>query len=170
MTDISQFYYELKTKSTIADSLLTIAKTAPESKWFTSTEQSLILLDNDTVCQDPVLVAFIDKFDPENRIMILRTQPNTAYSWHRDMNRFASINMLLEKTDSLTMFGLNGDNPRQMLDLVKVPYPPNTFVLMNVSERHAVYNFNQVRYMFSLSVPKPHTYTTARNYLIDSGY
>jgi len=165
------YFYELNAVSILSATLLEMARTAPESSWETHLDQNLILVPRELLRSDPILATFIDRFEPERRMMIFRTQPHCAYSWHVDRNRKAAINMLLHGPDSITFVGeknLPGSsiNPNSLHDLYRVPLTKDKYYLLNVGERHAVYNYgDQIRYLLSISVPLPDSYESVREFI-----
>jgi hypothetical protein len=151
---MEKLFYEMQTVSPIADELLAQAKAAPESEWQSIRDQNLIFADPTIVRKDPVLSELIDKYQPGKRIMIFRSFPHSAYSWHRDKARIGCVNMLLHGTDSITLMGeLGTKNMHHIMNIHQVPYAVNKYYLMNVNELHAVFNYSdEIRYLFSLSV------------------
>jgi hypothetical protein len=162
--DSDAFFLELNAISTISDVLLDMARSAPESKWETHLDQNLILVPKELLRSEPSLATFMDQYDPGRRMMIFRTQPHAAYSWHMDKNRKSAINMLLHGPDSITFAGKRAPigttiNLNSMLELYRLPLRKNKYYLFNVGGMHAVYNYgDQIRYLLSISVPFPYTY------------
>ena len=145
------YFYKLKTISNCADSLLYKALN-PENSWKNVTGQNVLKLTFDDFSNDPKILKMIEHF--KCRLNIIKLLPRSSYSWHKDhIIRPAAINMLLEGWDSITIMGKSVQIGRIFQDLVKIPYEKNRFVLLNVHQWHAVYNFSETRYLLSISIP-----------------
>jgi hypothetical protein len=151
---MEKLFYEMKSVSPIAEELLAIAKAAPESEWQSIRDQNLIFVDPAIVRKDPVLGELVDKYQPGKRIMIFRSFPHAAYSWHRDLARVGCVNMLLQGPNSITLMGEPGTlNAHHIVNIHQVPYKPYRYYLMHVGQLHAVFNYgDDMRYLFSLSL------------------
>jgi len=81
---------------------------------------------------------------------ILKMKPNTFYDWHIDTNRGASINMQLGLPKTLCMFQ-DGDRINNMVgNFTTLNYSIDTYFVFNNQVPHTVYNFDRIRYLFSL--------------------
>lgn len=79
---------------------------------------------------------------------ILRMEPDTYYDWHVDTNRGVSLNMMLSPGHSHCLFRVKSEGKTGSFD--ELVYEPDTMYLLNTQIHHSVYNFNDVRYMFSI--------------------
>jgi hypothetical protein len=163
---MNDYTYTLTSRSSLITELKTMIDTAPPDLWKIMLEQNLLVVPIELIHQDPSLRTITNKFDPNKRICIFRLFPNTCYTWHADRDRGACINMLIEGRDSITFFGKE-DAPHIHSELMLCEYPEHKYVLMNASQKHTVYNFDNMRYMLSISIPKPATYSEVRQFLID---
>lgn len=152
--------------SSLIPELKTMVYTTSSDLWKIRLEQDLLVVPIDLIRKDPVLRVLTNKFDPDGRICIFRLFPNSCYAWHADRDRGTCINMLIEGRDSVTFFGKE-DGPHKHSELMMCEYPGHKYVLMNVSQKHTVYNFGNMRYILSISIPKPATYSEVRQFLID---
>ena len=83
---------------------------------------------------------------------LIKMQPHTTYNWHKDIRRGVCINVLLEHTDSYTLFSDDIFDESNGLygDITKMNYENNKLYLFNNQIPHAVYNFEGERTIFSI--------------------
>lgn len=98
---------------------------------------------------------FINKINTICKIKscdIMKIDPWKCYSWHRDIPRKVGINLLLEPTnDSLVFFGEKDTNIDHQYHIVKLEYEPETFYLFNNQISHTIFNFENTRYLLTIS-------------------
>ena len=91
---------------------------------------------------------------------ILKMKPNTFYDWHVDTNRGVSINMQLGFPEAYCMFQ-DGDRMNDMVGrFTTLKYAINTYFVFNNQIPHTVYNFDRIRYLFSLEFEEDKTKLT----------
>jgi len=147
-----KYYSPLKIQSKIVKNILDKVEISKDSDWIFHSTQDIFLLSIDDFKLDPKIVEIIEEFGDKKRIGVYKLAPNVCYNWHFVGKRKSSINMLLVGFDSLCIFGTDiGDNRLSNLDVLT--YHPNTYYLMNVKELHTVLNFNNMRYVLSISLP-----------------
>jgi hypothetical protein len=93
--------------------------------------------------------------------------PCTTHKWHSDINRNCAINFLLTDCDSLTLFEsykINDYNVGFEVCNYTV-YQPTLF---NTTIPHMIINHSdQIRYLLSVSIPRPHTFLEIKDFLIN---
>jgi hypothetical protein len=147
------YYTPLNIKSNIVEGVLNKIKIANDSEWIFKVSTDIFFLSIEDFELDPDIVKIIKEFGDEKRICVYRLFPNSSSNWHVDGYRLSSLNMLLEGFDSISVFGTDvGDNQITNLDIIK--YKPNTYYLLNIKQLHTVLNFNNIRYVLSVSLPK----------------
>lgn len=162
------FFYPLKSTSTIRDHLRNRIKSAKEEDWQDIIEMSCLMLSVDDFKTEPEIIKLIEKFNCQPRLAIYRFAPNTCYKWHIDHpGRKCCVNMLIDGYDSLTMFGNPAPNGKYT-DITKLIYEPNRYTLLNVHKFHTVFNFSEPRHILSIGVPSPTTYEQVKQYIIDN--
>lgn len=88
---------------------------------------------------------------------ILRMQPNTFYDWHVDTNRGVCINMQLGFPNSFCVFQ-NGPRKNKLSGrFLKLDYQVNTYYAFNNQTPHTIYNFDTIRYLFSIEFEEDKT-------------
>ena len=77
--------------------------------------------------------------------------PNRQYHWHTDVERGATINMLMTHDHvSYSMFGEKDKENDAQNHILTIDYVRDTFYLFNTKKPHTVINFEQPRYLFSI--------------------
>jgi hypothetical protein len=167
MDNIENFY-RLQSTSTITQHLKNKISSAKEEDWIELLEMSCLLLSIDDFITETKLVKFINDMKCHEKIAIYRFAPNTCYKWHIDHpGRKCSINMLIEGYDSMTVFGEPARNGR-FVNLSKLEYYPDSYVLLNVHKFHTVFNFSEHRYVLSIGIPATATYADVKQYIINN--
>jgi hypothetical protein len=139
-------YLPLQTKSTIGQEALTLAMRVPPEQWVKYFNFDAIPLPYAMLMQDPTLAALSTK--REFRAGVLRLPPYTAYNWHVDDERRASINMLLRSGRSHCLFA---DEPFGLnMRVQELDYAQDTYYVFNTQVPHMVLNLEAPRYMFTL--------------------
>lgn len=95
------------------------------------------------------LLKTINEMYPFKNCMIARMPPNTCYNWHHDFTRGLTINMLIYNSNSHCLFGDTLDEFND--SITELNYEVGYFYLFNTQHRHCVINFNQPRYVFSMT-------------------
>lgn len=166
--DNIDFFHRLNSTSTLVEHLKNKIHNAKEEDWREIIEMSCLLLTLDDFKTEPALVELITKMNCQHKLAIYRFSPNTCYKWHIDHNgRQCSINMLIEGYDSLTMFGTPVENGK-FVNITKLVYQPDQYVLLNVHKFHTIFNFSEPRYILSIGIPSPTSYADVKQYVIDN--
>lgn len=141
-------YFKLEIQSTITQQLLNHALNAEH--WQNKNSFDYVNVPLDIVIQDSTLKMFLIKFRANP--VIFRMKPQSFYRFHIDEKRKCAVNMLLAGYDSSCYFG-NVTEFEDILDNIEeLIYEPNTFYLLNTKQKHAVMNFSNTRYMFSMGI------------------
>ena len=156
-----QSYFRLVSNDYFVSSHLLshIHSTAP-SEWQGITEFDVLRLDRAVFHGHSALLDIIHAFGCESKLCILRLQPWYNYSWHVDLTRACSFNLLLSGYDSICMFG-RMRAARHYDQLAVLPYAPNKLWLLNTHASHSVVNFSETRYLLSMSLPGRYTFESA---------
>jgi hypothetical protein len=110
------------------------------------------------------LLKIVKKYKAEVRLAIYDTEPNTAFHWHTDKSRYASLNILIDGWDSKCLFSQN-EYRGMRSNLVELHYEKNRVYLLDVTKEHCVLNFNNPRYMFSIGIPVPATFDEVKEFI-----
>lgn len=108
------------------------------------------------------------------RYSIFRFQPNTCYGWHIDYpGRTCALNLLIDGKDSHTFCGENVKDQEKKNDYInvsRVDYPDDSFILLNVQKSHTIYNFDNTRYVLTVSIDPPWDFEKTKTYLLDNNF
>ena len=166
MDNIERFY-KLKSISLLVDHLRQKIQSAIESNWATSYGLTSLFLKEEDFIADPKITSIIQKFSCYPRLSIKRTDPFSCYVWHRDANRNASINMLIDGYDSSSLFGkMISFNWFHNLEVL--PYEPARYYLMDVTQHHTVINLNNYRYVLTIGFHPPTTYNDVKMFILEN--
>ena len=142
-------YYEIGTKSTIAQEVLDYAFSS--SPWFPYYNFSAKRISPEIIFQDDFFIWLSHRYSFVAGI--LKLDPYTCYDWHTDTRRGVGINMLLTPFDrSVCAFKVDLDQTVFKIDELK--YKPSTYYLFNTQVPHTVYNFETTRYLLSIEFAK----------------
>lgn len=159
------YFTELNIKSKISKRIFDKVDNINDPKWIHYLEQTIYLLNIEDFRDDPDIIDLINRFGSEKKLCLFKLPPKICYSWHKDARRHASINMLIQGFDSVCIFGT--ESPEQkFINLDKIEHKKDTYYLMNVKESHTVFNFDQERYVVSISIPDT-PYDVVRDYIIE---
>lgn len=142
---MNQYYYKIKQKSLIRNKALKIAN--DNSEWGIYYNFFIKLMPHDLILQDN----FLNKLYLKHNFTayILKTNANTFYNWHIDIDRPCTINMLLNiENKSHCFFSNNIDLP--YFNFKELIYEKDTYYAFNVKEKHCVINFDKPRYVLSI--------------------
>lgn len=137
-------FYEIPTRSTIADKLLDLAMQT--NTWHRYHNFDAIQVPFDLAFSDPVLHML--GLQHELAVGILRLDPYTTYDWHVDGRRGVSVNMLLNDVKSSCLFEVSSDEATHRFTELK--YAPKAYYLFNNQVPHMVINYAQSRYVMSV--------------------
>ena len=161
-------FHHLESTSTLINHLRNRIAEASDADWQLLIEMNCLLLTIDDFKTEPKLVEFIKHMNCQDKLAIYKFKPNTCYKWHIDhYGRNCCVNMLIDGYDSLTMFGVPSAQG-QFTNITKLLYKPNKYVLLDVHKFHIVFNFSEERYLLSIGVPSPITYSETKQYLMDN--
>jgi hypothetical protein len=96
--------------------------------------------------KDPFLVALFHKHPFVAGIVQL--SPYVCYDWHIDSRRGVGVNMLL--TPEIKSHCLFTNTEGVQFPFEELVYEPDTYYLFNTQVRHAVINFYEPRYLFTI--------------------
>ena len=146
------FYYEISQyKSKLVETLLDKISTKNESDWKTTEKTydwSVLEIDKKILLEDTFLKQLSQKIDFAGHVF--KMLPNKFYDWHRDVERKTAINILLN-TDSHSYLLFTHMRNSDICDFIKLKYKPDTFYVINTKMEHMVVNFEQTRYILSIS-------------------
>ena len=138
-------YYEIKTKSFIANEVLNMAYLPGD--WYHYYNFIARPVPNELLLLDPLCKWLATKYNFIGGI--LRMDPYTCYDWHKDTRRGVGINMLLTPfMRSSCTFATNRDE--QVFKVDELPYKPITYYVFNTQVEHMVNNYEATRYLFSI--------------------
>jgi hypothetical protein len=166
----SNYFYKIKQSisNNFLESLNDVISKSLEDKWQKKYDFERLTLSTDLFKEEEILYDLIKKFNCEKRLSIFRWKENTAYNWHTDPMRNASVNLLLSGWDSLCLFGklnLENQDDQNIKNLEVLNYTTNECFVLNTTEHHSVINFNNPRYLMSICIPHPYTFEDVVNYL-----
>jgi len=142
-------YYEIGTKSTIAQEVLDYAFNS--SPWFPYYNFSAKPIAPEIVAKDNFFRWLHARY--EFLAGVLKLDPYTCYDWHTDTRRGVGINMLLTpQSRSFCAFTHNRQDP--VFKIEELQYKPATYYLFNTQVSHTVYNFETTRYLMSIEFAK----------------
>jgi len=91
---------------------------------------------------------------------LLKMSKKTFYDWHVDDNRGVSINMLLPFGKSYCLFE-NGERTNNLSGkFTELEYARNTYYAFNNQVPHSVYNFDKIRFLFTIEFEEDKTKLT----------
>ena len=155
-------YYEIGTKSTIAQEVLDYAFSS--SPWFPYYNFSAKPIPPEIVAQDYFFRWLHARY--EFLVGVLKLDPYICYDWHTDTRRGVGINMLLTPhARSVCAFTHNREDP--VFKIEELKYKPNTYYLFNTQVSHTVYNFETTRYLMSIEFAKDKNELTFEDLLKD---
>jgi hypothetical protein len=157
------YFYELQTKSTISENLREfVSKKPPVVKVVHGLQ--IIHIPQNIIRLDTTLTTIISRFG--GGPAIFKMDPYMEYHWHTDAARSCTINMLIDDYDSRTMFS---SSPRfsEIMEITELRYRPSTMYLLDVTKLHSVINFNNERYLLSLTFPQSCTFEQVRDFCIE---
>ena len=156
------YFHELKTKSTIAAALKSFVDMKPPVKKVMHGLQ-LIYIPDHIRRADKVTSQLCMQFN--GTACILKINPNVQYHWHTDAGRSCTVNMLIDNYDSRTMFS-SSPKFNETMEITELKYLPSTMYILDVTKLHSVINFNNERYLFSVSFPESCKFEQVRDFCI----
>lgn len=163
---MNDFFFEtgITVSDSFVDSLNAFIKESRQDEWQNLHNLTALCIPLRLFETEPLLYKVISKFGAGTRLSVFRTNPCEVYNWHIDATRNICLNILLDGYDSMTLFA-NRSIYSVMTDLTKVPYIRKKVFLLNVQKNHTVLNFNNVRYLLSIGIPKPTDFQDVKNYI-----
>jgi hypothetical protein len=137
-------YYKIPSRSVITKELLGFAATA--QNWQDYYNFKAIQVPIEMLSKDPFLVALFHKHPFVAGIVQL--SPYVCYDWHIDSRRGVGVNMLL--TPEIKSHCLFTNTEGVQFPFEELVYEPDTYYLFNTQVRHAVINFYEPRYLFTI--------------------
>lgn len=142
-------YYEIKTKSTIANEVLDYAFSSVP--WFPHYNFSAKPIPPDIIAKDNFFKWLHARY--EFLAGVLKLDPYTCYNWHKDTRRGVGVNMLLTPhIRSVCAFA--DDSNKMVFNIDELKYKPITYYVFNTQNNHTVYNFEMTRYLLSIEFLK----------------
>jgi hypothetical protein len=157
------YFYYLTGNYPLADRLRSHIAAADGSSWQVINEFDVLRLPVDLFLDQPAISALLDHFGSRSRLSVFRLQPWYNYSWHVDVNRGCSLNMLLSGWDSISMFGAMR-NFRHYTDIARVEYTENRMVVLNTHRWHSIVNFSEIRYVLSIGIDIQYSFADLVDY------
>lgn len=142
-------YYEIGIKSTIASELLDYAFNS--TPWFPYYNFSAKPVSPEIIAKDEFFRWLHARY--EFLAGILKLDPYTCYSWHKDTRRGVGINMLLTP-HARSICAFADDTNDTVFKFEELKYKPITYYIFNTQAKHTVYNFETTRYLFSVEFAK----------------
>ena len=138
---------------------------SPTTTWFDTHGFTVAKVPAGIYNKDATITRLVKEFraDP----VILKMQPMIFYRFHVDAFRQCTVNMLLEGFDSHCYYGRPYKH-EELMQLEELVYKEKKLYLLNTQTPHAVLNKSQPRYLFSLGINQPYTYTQVKEYINDN--
>lgn len=146
------------------DTIKQYIKESSEADWKLVLQMTLLILPMELFESSPELTKIIKKFGAEKKLAVYKTKPNSSYHWHKDSGRLACLNILIDGYDSMCLYATPPVNG-MMYDLKRLDYKQNGVFLLNVNQLHSVINFDNDRYLLSIGIPVPNTYTDVKKFI-----
>ena len=140
-------YYEIPTKSVIADKVLEYAW-GEDIKWGKYFNFDAIQIPNSILSLDPVIL----DISTRHPLMggVVRLPPHTFYNWHTDTRRGVSINMVLNPQDGVSHCMFTKDKDAVVGEFTELKYEADTLYVFNTQRNHIVFNFDAPRYLLTI--------------------
>lgn len=143
--DSSEYYCELPHKSTLSSKLLWAIHT-DTTPWSSLYDFNAKLVPKEWLMEDPFMAKLMELHSFQAAVIGMDAE--TCYRWHIDVDRSASVNMLLTpESHSYCVFKEDVDTRTH--PILRLDYKPDTYYLLNVKKYHTVFNFDKPRYMLS---------------------
>ena len=82
---------------------------------------------------------------------LLIMEPGTIYNWHKDGRRKATINMVVNATESICIFMDPSEEQAMVNHITELRYQAGSYYLFNTEHRHLVVNQDvKPRFLFSV--------------------
>lgn len=118
-------------------------------------------LSRSLISNEPALQT-VNQITPIAQLGILQMPDHWVYHWHRDHQRQACINLLInDNHHSHTLFGERVSSTS--MHCLELCYKPSHFYLFNNQVPHTVINLDRNRYLFSLEFAGNHSYSELRD-------
>ena len=147
-------FSEINTKSTIRQELLELCNS--EQNWIDPNIGTFLqkVPPKDLIYKDNFLKVICENFisDYVADVHIFMMRPWTHYMLHADLNRSASINLLInEFTDSISYFQIS-EVYKSQINIQELQYKLDTYYLFNSRVPHAITNRDLPRYILSITL------------------
>jgi hypothetical protein len=146
----SDYYHEIKTKSTITDDvfkkLLLYSNGWEEHYGFKAKR-----IPKDLWGKDKFINNLSKKYDLS--VGILSVPTNSVFNWHTDCVepcRKISINLLLTDSHSHCLF--TDDSSVGVSNTLELHYQPETYYVLNVTKKHMIINLDKPRSIISITL------------------
>lgn len=146
-------FYEIKPKSTIVLLVMDEVLNKKSEVWEDEYEWQALKISDEVLMQDTFLRKLKEKCNFVGHVFKIGS--NQFYDWHTDALRATSINIVLNKCHCHTLFS---KKDKYLCDFIELKYEPNTYYVLNTIIDHAVINFDETRYLLSLSFEKEMNY------------
>ena len=153
---MNKYYHALKEPSTLSKLLEKYTTIEYHKHYFNIGGYPVIQVDKDDILSDPSMYMIHREYPFDAYVM--RLDPYINYTWHIDEWRGVTINQLLKHTNSHCFFG--EQNSKWVMNLVEVPYNPDTFYIFDTQSKHCIINLENYRYILTLDFYKKKTELT----------
>lgn len=143
---MDRYFKALKNKTVLSTTLSKYTSIDYHKHYFNIGGYPVVSIDINLIVQDPSLSIVYKKYPFDAYVM--RLDPFINYTWHVDEWRGVTINQLLKHTDSECFFGQV--RSKWVMDIVKVPYEPDTLYLFDTQSKHSIINCENYRYVLTL--------------------
>lgn len=150
------FYYEIPLyKSKLVETILDTISTKNESEWKITEKTfdwSVLEIDKKILLEDTFEDTFLKRLSQKIDFAghVFKMLPNKFYDWHKDAERQTAINILLN-TNSKSYLLFTPRRNSDICDFIEMKYKPDTYYVINTKMEHMVVNFDQTRYILSIS-------------------
>lgn len=142
-------FYEVKTKCTIISKIKDQILQTNNADWGQEYEWKSLAIPDEILLEDFLLKKLREKVNFVGHI--LGIMPYQFYDWHTDDPRSASMNLLLNDCHCHTLFS---QRSKYICNFIELKYKPDTYYILNTNIDHTLINFDQPRYLLSLSFEK----------------
>jgi hypothetical protein len=146
---MDHLFYSLDSPLVFSDGLLRRSRLS-STTWTRNNDGFVVTQVPKEELDDRVLNALDDEFNV--KFSIIKMMPGTMCNWHKDFRRTCVLNTQLNDVHSYAFFEEVPIKIHELVSsVVRIPYAPNRQVLMNTKWRHSVLNFDETRFVFTVS-------------------
>lgn len=153
-------FFKLTTLS-CADAVREHVRSLTKDDWKSSDSFQIAQVPRELFKNDPML-KLIDEYGYGAEVF--RMPAFSQYLWHVDRTRNAAVNVLLDSTNSMSLF--ERYQAGALLSFMELKYEQDMCYLLNTQVRHSVVNLQGLRDVLSIGIPKSVTYDDAKRFCI----